>query len=88
MCCLYCQFPVCCNILLWLFFVFVQVEVNRAAGLNDVGMVAWLVTLSTPECPDGRQAIIIANDITHQVKEMSLRVISACVHVCTVLYRY
>lgn len=46
---------------------YTQVETNRPAGLNDVGMVAWLVTLMTPECPDGRQAILIANDITHQV---------------------
>lgn len=42
-------------------------EVNRSPGLNDVGMVAWLVTLRTPEYPDGRQLVLIANDITHQV---------------------
>lgn len=36
--------------------------------MNDVGMVAWLVTLRTPEYPDGRQIILIANDITHQVR--------------------
>ncbi len=25
--------------------------VRRPMGLNDVGMVAWLLTLKTPECP-------------------------------------
>lgn len=44
-----------------------QMGVDRSAGLNDVGMVAWLVTLRTPEYPEGRQTIVIANDITHQV---------------------
>lgn len=40
---------------------------DRAAGLNDVGMVAWMLTLRTPEYPEGRQLVLIANDITHQV---------------------
>lgn len=44
-----------------------KVAVERGAGLNAVGMVAWMVTLRTPEYPEGRQAILIANDITHQV---------------------
>lgn len=48
-------------------FRLVQVEVDRAAGLNDVGMVAWMLTLRTPEYPEGRQVVLIANDITHQV---------------------
>jgi acetyl-CoA carboxylase/biotin carboxylase 1 len=29
-------------------------------------MVAWLATLRTPECPQGRELVIIANDITFQ----------------------
>lgn len=33
-------------------------------GSNSVGMVAWLLTLSTPECPHGRQVVALANDIT------------------------
>ena len=37
---------------------------GRPAGQNDVGMVAWLVTLRTPEYPAGRQMVLIANDIT------------------------
>ncbi|KAL7569782.1 hypothetical protein ACA910_005724 [Epithemia clementina (nom. ined.)] len=40
------------------------IQENRGAGHNDVGMVAWLVTLRTVECPSGRQIILIANDIT------------------------
>ena len=37
---------------------------GRPMGQNDVGMVAWLVTLRTPEYPAGRQLVLIANDIT------------------------
>ena len=40
--------------------------------MNDVGMVAWFITLRTPEYPEGRQAILIANDITHQVTWLSV----------------
>lgn len=40
---------------------------TRAPGSNDVGMVAWMLTLRTPEYPEGRQVVLIANDITHQV---------------------
>ena len=39
-------------------------QVSRPPGKNDVGMVAWLVTLRTPEYPEGRQLVLIANDIT------------------------
>lgn len=49
-----------------------KVAIERGAGLNDVGMVAWMVTLRTPEYPEGRQAILIANDITHQVNDGQL----------------
>jgi len=30
----------------------------------QIGMVAWRMTLHTPEYPDGRQIICICNDIT------------------------
>ena len=40
--------------------------VTREPGLNDVGMVAWLAKLATPECPKGREVVLICNDITHQ----------------------
>ncbi|XP_065065408.1 acetyl-CoA carboxylase-like isoform X1 [Rhopilema esculentum] len=39
--------------------------INRLAGENDVGMVAWQMTLMTPEYPDGRDVIVVANDLTH-----------------------
>ncbi|XP_064490125.1 acetyl-CoA carboxylase-like isoform X4 [Ornithodoros turicata] len=40
------------------------VEQKRLPGENDVGMVAWRMTLFTPEYPEGRDVIVIANDIT------------------------
>ena len=42
-------------------------EVNREAGANNIGMVAWNVTARTPEYPRGRRFIIIANDITFKI---------------------
>ena len=33
----------------------------------QIGMVAWKMTLHTPEYPDGRDIIVICNDITHQI---------------------
>ncbi|XP_012233203.1 acetyl-CoA carboxylase isoform X2 [Linepithema humile] len=41
------------------------VEQKRLPGENDVGMVAWRLTLYTPECPNGRDVILIANDLTY-----------------------
>lgn len=37
---------------------------ERAAGENDVGMVAWRMEMSTPEFPSGRTILIVANDVT------------------------
>lgn len=39
--------------------------VSRPAAQNDVGIVAWVMNLRTPECPQGRQVVAIANDITY-----------------------
>jgi len=33
----------------------------------QVGMVAWKMTLQTPECPGGRDIIVVANDITFKI---------------------
>lgn len=33
----------------------------------QIGMVAWNMKLKTPECPAGRQVIVIANDITFRI---------------------
>ncbi|VFQ86721.1 unnamed protein product [Cuscuta campestris] len=40
------------------------VPVERTPGLNDVGMVAWILEMSTPEFPSGRKIVIVANDVT------------------------
>ncbi|CAH0549065.1 unnamed protein product [Brassicogethes aeneus] len=40
-------------------------EQKRVPGENNVGMVAWRLTLFTPEYPEGRDIIVIANDITY-----------------------
>ncbi|KAL7542222.1 hypothetical protein ACHAXR_012111 [Thalassiosira sp. AJA248-18] len=48
-------------------------ETQRKAGKNDVGMVAWLMTLKTVECPTGRQIVLIANDITHKAGSFGTR---------------
>jgi len=40
------------------------IAVDRAPGQNVVGMVAWRMHWLTPEYPDGRDVIVIANDIT------------------------
>ncbi|KAE8200344.1 hypothetical protein CF336_g732 [Tilletia laevis] len=42
------------------------VEVKRAPGMNRIAMVAWVLDIITPECPNGRQIIMIANDVTIQ----------------------
>lgn len=41
------------------------IEQKRVPGENDCGMVAWRITLFTPEYPQGRDIIVIGNDITH-----------------------
>uniref|UniRef100_A0A3P8VUQ0 acetyl-CoA carboxylase n=1 Tax=Cynoglossus semilaevis TaxID=244447 RepID=A0A3P8VUQ0_CYNSE len=43
------------------------VQMNRLPGGNEIGMVAWRMTLRTPECPAGREIVVISNDITHKI---------------------
>lgn len=38
----------------------------RPVGTNDVGMVAWAVHMKTPEYPEGRDIVVVANDVTVQ----------------------
>lgn len=38
--------------------------VDRPAGQNDVGVVSWLLTLKTPECPQGRQVSVTSSPET------------------------
>ncbi|KAL0361613.1 UNVERIFIED_CONTAM: Acetyl-CoA carboxylase 1 [Sesamum radiatum] len=40
------------------------VSIERQAALNDVGMVAWRMEMSTPEFPSGRTVFIVSNDVT------------------------
>jgi hypothetical protein len=52
-------------------------DVERAVGTNKEGMVAWRLTLKTPEYPEGRDVVVIANDVTVQsgsfgVKEVNV----------------
>ncbi|XP_031682322.1 acetyl-CoA carboxylase 1 isoform X1 [Oncorhynchus kisutch] len=43
------------------------VQMNRLPGGNEIGMVAWRMTIRTPEYPAGREIIVISNDITHKI---------------------
>ncbi|KAF7294479.1 hypothetical protein MKEN_01440400 [Mycena kentingensis (nom. inval.)] len=43
------------------------IEVGRAPGNNTIGMVAWVFTLCTPEYPQGRRVVVVANDITYKI---------------------
>ncbi|KAM9858236.1 acetyl-CoA carboxylase 2 isoform 2-T2 [Aulostomus maculatus] len=43
------------------------VQMNRLPGDNDVGMVAFKMKMKTPEYPEGRDIIVISNDITHMI---------------------
>eukprot|EP00554_Chaetoceros_debilis_P010506 CAMPEP_0194110112 /NCGR_PEP_ID=MMETSP0150-20130528/9428_1 /TAXON_ID=122233 /ORGANISM="Chaetoceros debilis, Strain MM31A-1" /LENGTH=2089 /DNA_ID=CAMNT_0038799207 /DNA_START=48 /DNA_END=6317 /DNA_ORIENTATION=+ len=38
----------------------------RPIGTNKVGMVSWVTTMRTPEYPEGREVVFIANDVTVQ----------------------
>ena len=51
----------------------VMLPIKRAPGLNDVGMVAWIVRLTSPEVPEGREFVVISNDITFQAGSFGTR---------------
>lgn len=36
-------------------------------GHNTIGIVAWKIEIKTPEYPKGREVVLIANDISHQI---------------------
>jgi len=42
-------------------------EVGRAPGNNTFGMVGWVFNMKTPEYPNGRSVVVIANDITYKI---------------------
>jgi len=39
---------------------------SRPVGTNPFGMVGWVVNMKTPEYPEGREVVVIANDVTVQ----------------------
>ena len=39
---------------------------KRFPGTNKVGMLAWHITMKTPQYPGGRDVVVIANDVTVQ----------------------
>ena len=41
-------------------------ESTRSPGENTCGVVAWRCTMRTPEYPEGRDIVVIANDVTYQ----------------------
>jgi acetyl-CoA carboxylase/biotin carboxylase 1 len=45
----------------------------RIPGSNDVGMLAWKCQMKTPEYPEGREMVLIANDITFQSGSFGVR---------------
>ena len=40
---------------------------TRSPAENDCGIIAWRIRMKTPECPNGRTVIVIANDITYKI---------------------
>ncbi|CAJ1368772.1 unnamed protein product, partial [Effrenium voratum] len=48
-------------------------ETERPEGSNDQGMLAWRITMKTPEYPAGRDIILLANDVTFQAGSFGVR---------------
>ena len=48
------------------------VPVRREIGSNTVGLLAWRCHLVTREYPEGRDMMLLANDITHQAGSFGL----------------
>jgi acetyl-CoA carboxylase/biotin carboxylase 1 len=42
------------------------VKTKRFPGANHIGMLAWQTILKTPQYPEGREVILVANDVTVQ----------------------
>ncbi|KAJ3885863.1 acetyl-CoA carboxylase [Lentinula edodes] len=38
-----------------------------APGNNTFGMIGWVFTMRTPEFPQGRRVVVVANDITYKI---------------------
>ncbi|EDV27057.1 uncharacterized protein TRIADDRAFT_22916, partial [Trichoplax adhaerens] len=48
------------------------IVLQRLPGENQIGMIAWKIKLFAPECPEGREIILIANDITLNIGSFGL----------------
>uniref|UniRef100_A0AC35FMC3 Acetyl-CoA carboxylase n=1 Tax=Panagrolaimus sp. PS1159 TaxID=55785 RepID=A0AC35FMC3_9BILA len=49
------------------------IKKRAETGGNDCGMIAWEMEMFTPESPEGRKVIVIANDITHLMGSFSMK---------------
>lgn len=49
------------------------VETERPEGSNDIGMLAWKMSMKTPEYPQGRDLILISNDVTFQAGSFGVK---------------
>lgn len=43
-----------------------MVEAVESPSTPKLGMLAWRLLLHSPEFPEGRSVVLIANDVTHQ----------------------
>ena len=59
------------------------IPVDRAPGGNDVGVVAWLLTLKTPECPQGRQVGDTTGPCTIEKNRCRQNIPSTCMDIPT-----
>jgi acetyl-CoA carboxylase/biotin carboxylase 1 len=46
---------------------------ERPEGSNDIGMLAWKMSMKTPEYPPGRDLILISNDVTFQAGSFGVK---------------
>lgn len=54
------------------------VAVSRPVGQNDAGMVAWTLTMKTPECPQGRK-VRADSPIAKQTRPRTLLSLMFCI---------
>lgn len=48
-------------------------EIFSFPGENECSMVAWRLTMKTPEYPEGRDLVVIANDLTHLIGSFGVK---------------
>ena len=50
-----------------------SLRTERPEGSNDIGMLAWKMSMKTPEYPQGRDLILISNDVTFQAGSFGVK---------------